>query len=141
LTIIDDEAIANLGGIAKHGRTHVMNLKTTALATGLAAALGTGGALAQSYSQESPPPAQQMPYGHHHGHHHGVLALISEEMQAGRISHKEGTLLERKIKEMKAERRAERQARNESRHGDYGSQGNYQQGNPPPPPPSQQPPR
>jgi hypothetical protein len=109
-----------------------MNLKTTAIAAGLAAALGTGGALAQSYSQESPAPAQQMPYRHHHGHHHGMRALIGEEVAAGRISHKEGALLERKIQEMKAERRAERQARN-------GNQGNYEQGNPPPP--SQQPPR
>ena len=116
-----------------------MSLRTTAIVAGLAAALGTSGALAQSYSQESSPPAQQMPYRHHHGHHHGVLALIREEMAAGRISHKEGTLIEQKIKEMKAERRAERQARTESRQGSYGSQGNYQQGNPPPP--SQQPPR
>jgi hypothetical protein len=131
---------ANLGDIAKHGRTHVMNFKTTAIAAGLAAALGTGGALAQSYSQESPAPAQQMPY-RHHGHHHGVLALISAEVAAGRISHKEGMLIERKIHEMKAERRAERQARYESRQGNIGNQGYEQGNNPPPPPPSQQPPR
>jgi hypothetical protein len=110
-----------------------MNLKTTAIAAGLAAALGTTGAIAQSYSQESPPPAQQMPYRHHHGHHHGVLALIGAEVDAGRISHKEGTLLERKIKEMKAERRAERQARYESRQ-DNGNPGNSEQGNPQQPP-------
>jgi len=116
-----------------------MSLRTTAIVAGLAAALGTGGALAQSYSQETQPPAQQMPSRHHHGHHHGVLALIMEEVRAGRISQKEGTLLEQKFKELKAERRAQRQARSESRQGSYGSQGNYQQGNPPPP--SQQPPR
>lgn len=115
-----------------------MSLRTTAIVAGLAAALGTGGALAQSYSQDSAPSAQQMPYRHHHGHHHGVIALISQEVQAGRISHKEGALLERKITEMKAVKRAERQARYESRRGD-GNPGNYQQGNPPPP--SQQPPR
>jgi len=119
-----------------------MSMKTTLIVAGLAAALGTGGAVAQSYS-ESPPPSQQMPYGHHHGHHHGVLALIREEMSAGRISRKEGSLLETKIKAMKAERRAERQARYEGTQGGYGrggyGQGNTEQGNYPPP--SQQPPQ
>jgi hypothetical protein len=127
---------ANHGGIAKHGRTNIMNLKTTLLVGGLAAALGTGAAFAQSYSG-SPPPSQEAPYGHHHGgHHRGVLALISEEVSAGRISQKEGTLLEKKIKEMKREHRAERQARYEGMQG-RGSYGQgYGQGNPPP---SQQP--
>ena len=114
-----------------------MSLRTTAIVAGLAAALGTSGALAQSYSQESSPPAQQMPYRHHHGHHHGVLALIREEMAAGRISHKEGALLEQKIRAMKAERRAAKQARHQGR-GNYG-QSEYGQGNYPPP--SQQPPQ
>ena len=131
-----------------------MSLRTTVIIAGLAAALGSGNALAQPYSQEAPPPGQQMPYGHH-GHHHGMLDLIRQEVAAGRISHREGTLLERKIQEMKAERRAERQARYENMQGrggygpGYGQgnyaqgnyqQGNYQQGNYPPPP-SQQPPR
>ena len=117
-----------------------MNLKTTAIAAGLAAALGTGGAaFAQSYSQDNQPPSQQAPYGQHYGHHHhGIRALIREEVNAGRISHKEGALLEQKVREMKAERRAEKQARMQ---GDYGrgnyGQGGYEQGNYPPP--SQQP--
>lgn len=108
-----------------------MNLKATLIAGGLAAALGTGAALAQNYSENPPPPAaQQGPYGHHHLHGHGVLALIREEMSAGRISQKEGTLLEAKIKEIKREKRAERQARYEGMQdrGSYGQgygQGNY----------------
>jgi len=98
-----------------------MSLRTTLIVGGLAAALGTGAAFAQSYSG-SPPPSQAAPYGHHHGHGHGVFTLIREEVSAGRISRDEGTLLEQKIMEMKRERHAERQAR-------------YQgmEGNPPPP--------
>jgi hypothetical protein len=96
-----------------------MNLKTTAIAAGLAAALGTGVAFAQSYSDSAPPQA----YGHHRGHHHGIRALIREEVQAGRISQQEGALLEQRIRELKAERRASRQ----------GMQGNYGQGNYAPP--------
>jgi len=112
-----------------------MTLRTTAIATGLAALLGTGAAFAQS-SPDYPPPSQQAPYAHHHhGHRHGVLALIREEVGAGRISQKEGTLLEKKIREMKRERHAERQARDEQMQG-RGSYGpGYEQGNPPPPPP------
>ena len=108
-----------------------MDLKSTLIAGGLVAALGTGAAFAQSYSN-SPP--QQAPYGrHHHGRHHGVMALIREEVGAGRISQKEGALLETKIKEMKRERHAERQARREGMEGEgrgYGPPPN--QGNPPP---------
>jgi hypothetical protein len=110
-----------------------MNLKSTLIASGLAAALGTGAAFAQSYSNNPPP--SQPPYGrHHHGHHHGVMALIREEVGAGRISQKEGTLLEMKIKEMKRERHAERQARREGMEDEGRGYG-------PPPPPSQQPPK
>lgn len=112
-----------------------MNLRTTLIAGGLVAALGTGAAFAQSYS-ESAPPQQQMHYGHHHRHGHGVMALIREEVSAGRISQKEGTLLETKIKEMKRERRAERQARREGMES-HGHGSAYDQGNPPPAPPSQ----
>jgi len=97
-----------------------MNLKATLIAGGLAAALGAGAAFAQPYS-DSPPPQQGAPYAHHHHGGHGVLALIREEVTAGRISQKEGTLLEQKIKEMKREKRAERQARMQG----------YGQGNPP----------
>ena len=103
-----------------------MNLKATLLAGGIVAALGTGAAFAQNYS-DNPPPSQQPAYGHQHRHGHGVLMLIHEEVSAGRISQNEGTLLETKIKEMKREKRAERQARRE------GMQGNYGQGNPPQP--------
>lgn len=111
-----------------------MNLKATLIAGGLAAALGTGAAFAQSYSETPPPPSQQAPYGHHHKGGHAVLALIREEVLAGRISQKEGTLLEQKIREIKRERRAERQARYESMQGRGGYGPGYGQGNPPPPP-------
>jgi tetratricopeptide (TPR) repeat protein len=44
-----------------------MSLRTTAIVAGVAAALGTGGVLAQSYSQSPPPPpAQQAPSRHDH---------------------------------------------------------------------------
>jgi hypothetical protein len=130
---------ANPGGIAKYGRMNIMSLKTTLIVGGLAAALGTGGAFAQSYS-DNPPPSQEAPYGHHHQHgrHHGVLALIREEVSAGRIGRKEGMLLEQKIKEMKRERHAERQARYEGVQSRGSNGQGYDQGNPPP---SQQPPR
>ena len=101
-----------------------MTLKTTLIAVGIVAALGTGAAVAQSYSNSAPP--SQQTYGYRHGHgHHGIRALIREEVQAGRISQQEGALLEQKIREMKAERRAAKQG------GYEGMQGNY-------PPPSQQ---
>ncbi|HEX3430823.1 MAG TPA: hypothetical protein VHT03_08050 [Rhizomicrobium sp.] len=117
-----------------------MNLRTTAMATGLAALLGTGAAFAQS-DAEYPAPSQQMSQQEHHHHgRHGVLALIREEVNAGRISHKEGMLLVEKISAMKAERRARREARYQGRQGSEGrgqaasyGQGNY------PPPPAQQP--
>src|SRR5438067_4223948 len=49
-----------------HERTNHMSLRTTAIVSGLAAALGTGGALAQSYSQSPAPPTQQAPPTHEH---------------------------------------------------------------------------
>jgi len=106
-----------------------MNFRTTAIAAGLATLLGTGAAFAQSGPNYPPPPMEAT---HHHHHHHGVLALIQDEVAAGRISHKEGALLVEKIRAMKAERRAERQARYQGMQG-QGGNGNY----PPPPPPSQ----
>lgn len=110
-----------------------MNLKKTLIAGGLAASLCSGAAFAQSYSN-NPPPPQQAPYMHHH-HGRGVLALIREEVNAGRLSQREGTVLAMKIKEMKRERRAERQARYEGMQG-RGSYGQgYEQGNPPSPQP------
>lgn len=103
-----------------------MTLKATLAAGGLAAALATGAAFAQS-GPGVPPPSQMAPYGHQHHHHgHGVMTIIREEVTAGRISQKEGTLIEKKIKEMKREKHAERQARREGMEGGYG------QGNPPP---------
>jgi hypothetical protein len=92
-----------------------MNLRTTAIALGVVAALGTGAAFAQSgpydqrqgYGQQG---ASQQSY-HQHRHKHGVMALLKEEISAGRLSQKEGTLLMQKIKQMHAEKRAEREAR------------------------------
>lgn len=108
-----------------------MNFKATLIAGGLAAALGTGAAFAQDNSGSPPPPP---PATHAHGHHggHGAFAVIQEEVSAGRLSQKEGTLIEKKIREMKRERRAERQARREGMQG----AGSYGQDNPQPPPPS-----
>ncbi|HTT82632.1 MAG TPA: hypothetical protein VMF67_04050 [Rhizomicrobium sp.] len=93
-----------------------MHFRTTALALGVTAALGTGAAFAQpapqpdqgaGYQQESP----SQPRLHKHHHRHSIVALLEDEMSAGRLSHKEGTLLIEKIKQLHAERRAERQAR------------------------------
>ncbi|HEX4079642.1 MAG TPA: hypothetical protein VHX61_12310 [Rhizomicrobium sp.] len=97
-----------------------MNLKTTAIAIGLASALGAGTAFAQQGPQQSPydqgsdqqAPGRKAP----HRHHHGVLALIRDEMSAGRLSKKEASLLEAKIKQLHAQKRAEREAR-------YGGEG------------------
>jgi len=96
-----------------------MNLKTTGIVLGVVAALATGAAFAQpapqpgSYDQSQgyyqQAPGQRVQYQHRH--RHGVVALLEEEMSAGRLSHKEGSLLIRKIKELHAERRAEREAR------------------------------
>ena len=109
-----------------------MNFRTAAIALGVAAALGTGVAFAQSappsgsydqgqaYGQQGPGQRSN----HQHRHRHGVVALLKEEMSAGRLSQKEGTLLIQKIKQIHAERRAEREAR-------YGGEGA----------PSQMPPR
>ena len=108
---------ANHGSIASIERIIDMDIRKTAIVAGLAAVLGTGAAFAQSYSQDY---QQQTPYGHQHRHHHGAMALIREEVRAGRISHNEGALLEQKIKEMKAERKAQRQGRYEGGQGSYG---------------------
>jgi hypothetical protein len=105
-----------------------MNLKTTAIAIGLASALGAGTA----FAQQGPPqgtydqgPYQQAPgQKAHHRHHHGIVALIRDEMSAGRLSKKEGLLLETKIKQLHAEKRAEREAR-------YGGEGPQPQMQPP----------
>lgn len=119
-----------------------MIIKTTAMAAGLAAILAAGAALAQGApgqdyqgGYQGPPPSQgyQGPSSGYQGsyqyagrHHHGVMALIKEEARAGRISQKEAALLERKIHEMHAQKRAQREARY------YGGRGN-----PPPPPQGQ----
>jgi len=101
-----------------------MNLRTTAIVAGLAAALGTGTAFAQSYAQGYPPSAPQAPYPDHQG---GVLALIQDEVRAGRISVDEGNLLEQQIRQMKAERRAERQGAVQGSQGNYGGPEGYPQ--------------
>jgi hypothetical protein len=99
-----------------------MNLKTTIIALGVSAILGTGAASAQPAPQggaydEAPGYGQQsqIPY-HQHRHHHGVMALLRDEVSAGRLSKKEETVLVEKIKQMRAERREEREAR-------YGGEG------------------
>lgn len=96
-----------------------MNLRTTAIALGVAATLGTGAALAQSapqsggydqgqgYYQQG---ASQQPYQKQR-HRHGIVALLKNEMSAGRLSQKEGKLLIEKIRQLHAEKRAEREAR------------------------------
>ena len=110
-----------------------MSLQTTAIAAGIVAVLGAGVALAQPAPQGPPPqsgsyqgyqggyqgpsPGQQGMHQGRHGHHHGVMSLIKEEVRAGRISQKEGALLEHKIRELHAERRAERAAREQGERG------------------------
>ncbi|HEX4156965.1 MAG TPA: hypothetical protein VHY79_00690 [Rhizomicrobium sp.] len=96
-----------------------MNLRTTAIAVGVTAALCTCAAFAQPAAQSGAynqgqgsyqqGPNQQPYHKHHHGH--GIVALLREEMSAGRLSQKEGMLLMQKIKQMHAEKRAEREAR------------------------------
>ena len=96
-----------------------MNVRSTAIALGVAATLGIGGAYAQPSPQSggyeqgqgySQPNSGGQAY-HKHRHRHGVVALLKEEMSAGRLSQKEGMLLMQKIKQMHAEKRAEREAR------------------------------
>jgi hypothetical protein len=107
-----------------------MYLRTTAIALGVAAALGIGAASAQPAPQSGAHDGGAQGYSqqgsgdqsyHKHRHKHGIAALLKEEMSAGRLSQKEGTLLLEKIKQMHAEKRAERDARY---HGQgMGSQG------------------
>jgi hypothetical protein len=117
--------------LPKKGRTD-MNLKTTGIALGVVAALAAGAAFAhpapqpgsydqsQGYYQQAPGPQAQ----YQHRHRHGIVALLKEEMSAGRLSHKEGSLLIQKIKELRAERREAREAR-------YGGEGGPSQMQPP----------
>jgi hypothetical protein len=108
-----------------------MRFRKTAIALGVAAALGTGIAVAQPMSQSNgynegqrysqQDAAQQPSRKHHRGH--GVVALLREEMSAGRLNQKEGALLIQKIKQMHAEKRAEREAR----RGGEGGQSEMQQ--------------
>lgn len=111
-----------------------MTIKTTAMAAGLAAIFAAGSALAQgapgrdyqggyqgappSQGYQGPPPGYQgSRHAHMHHHAHAVIALIKDEARAGRISNKEAALLEQKIKQLHAEKRAERQARNGGERG------------------------
>lgn len=71
----------------------------------------------QGYYQQMPPqqmPPQQMQAMHRH---RGALEIIRDEIRAGRLSEKEGTLIARKIKEVRMERREERQARLNGQYG------------------------
>jgi hypothetical protein len=95
-----------------------MNLRTTALVAGvgLVAVIGAGTAIAQTGGQGasygSPEGGQYG--GAQHGkaahRHFGAIALIREEMKAGRISDREGTFLMRRIRELHAQKRQQRQA-------------------------------
>lgn len=91
-----------------------MTLRTTAIVIAAGALLAAGAAFAQPAPQGGPydqgrASYQQAPTAHHHGH--GMMGIIKEEVRTGRLSEKEGTLIEQKIKQLHAERRAERGAR------------------------------
>ena len=104
-----------------------MNLRTTALVAGLGlvTAMGAGAAMAQTGGQGAPyAGAEGAQYGNAPHRHFGAIALIRDEMKAGRISEREGSFLVRKIHELRAQRREQRQA--------YESRGmTEQQGAPP----------
>jgi hypothetical protein len=104
-----------------------MNLRTTALVAGLAlvTAMGAGAATAQTGGRGAPYAGTEgAQYGNAPHRHFGAVALIREEMKAGRISEREGSLLMQKIREFRAQRREQRQA--------YESHGmNERQGAPP----------
>ncbi|MGH6889687.1 MAG: hypothetical protein ACREHF_10905 [Rhizomicrobium sp.] len=63
----------------------------------------------QGYYQQMAP--QQMPAHRSVWRHHGIKQIISDEIHAGRLSEKEGSLLQQKIRQMHAEKRARRQSR------------------------------
>src|SRR6202041_2648857 len=103
---------------ARHGRPitvaarvrkdTIMNLRTTALVAGLGlvTAIGAGAALAQTDGQGVPYAGTEgAQYGHVPHRHFGAVALIRQEMKAGRISEREGSFLVRKIHELHAQRR------------------------------------
>jgi hypothetical protein len=104
-----------------------MNLRTTALVAGLAlvTAIGAGAAMAQTGGQGARYAGTEgAQYGNIPHRHFGAVALIRQEMKAGRISEREGSFLVRKIHELHAQRREQRQA--------YESRGmNEPQGAPP----------
>jgi hypothetical protein len=88
--------------------------------------MGAGAALAQTGGQQGGPYAdtEGAQYGNAPHRHFGAVALIREEMKAGRIGEREGSFLIRKIHELRAQRREQRQA--------YESRGmNEAQGAPP----------
>jgi hypothetical protein len=103
---------------ANHGRRestegHIMNLRTTALVAGLGlvTAIGAGAAIAQPSGQGAPyANTEGAQYGKAAHRHFGAVALIREEMKAGRISQREGSFLVQKIRELHAQRREQRQA-------------------------------
>jgi hypothetical protein len=111
------------GKFAPHGRPimaaararkdTIMNLRTTALVAGLGlvTAIGAGAAIAQPNGRGAPyADTQSAQYGKAQHRHFGAVALIREEMKAGRISPREGSFLVQKIRELHAQRREQRQA-------------------------------
>ncbi|HEY3776799.1 MAG TPA: hypothetical protein VGL35_01940 [Rhizomicrobium sp.] len=96
-----------------------MTLRNTAIVLTAGALLGAGAAFAQPapqatpYRQGTPQGSyQQAPAQGGYKHHgHGLKSIVSEEVRAGRLSEKEGTLIMQKVRQMHAEKRAERQAR------------------------------
>jgi hypothetical protein len=90
-----------------------MNFRTTALVAGLGlvTAMGAGAAMAQTGGQSAPYAGTEgAQYGNAPHRHFGAVALIREEMKAGRISEREGSFLVRKIRELHTQRREQRQA-------------------------------
>jgi hypothetical protein len=101
-----------------------MNLRTATIAAGLAAALCTGAAFAQT-DPVYPSSSQQGVNGPQKHAHHGKRAQINADVRAGRISKSEGKQLKQQLKATKAQRRAQKQ------------QNGYQPVNYPSPPPQQ----
>ena len=106
-----------------------MNLSIAAIAGGLALALCSAAAQAQS-NPVNPPAAQQGSYGPQQSVRTGKQAQIKAAVREGRISKSEGKQLKQQVKAEKAQRRAQKQARRAQR--------GYQPANYSPPPQPQQ---
>jgi hypothetical protein len=90
-----------------------MQLRIAAIAAGLASALCTGAAYAQS--NPAYPAVQQAPAGPQNQARTGKRAQINADVRAGRISKSEGKQLKQQLKAEKAQRRAQKQARRAQR--------------------------